>query len=77
MIIGISSLQACLDQFLIPFDFTIIYALQGKASALARHSFIAPCLGEVAFDRQKQLLSGPECLRLTTERVIDIRLQVF
>jgi hypothetical protein len=45
--------QARWARFLTRFDFIIVYrpgALQGKADALSRRSYIAPCLGEAAFD---------------------------
>ena len=37
---------------------------QGKADALSRRSYMAPCLGEPTFDHQKKILLGPDRLQV-------------
>ena len=37
---------------------------QGKAYALSRHSYMAPCLGEPTFDHQKHILLDPDRLQV-------------
>ena len=59
--------QARWAQFLTRFDFLIVYRPaihQGKADALSRRSYMAPCLGEPTFDHQKQILLGPDRLQV-------------
>jgi hypothetical protein len=33
---------------------------------------MAPCLGEVGFDHQNQVVLGPECLQMRTTEVLDV-----
>ena len=61
--------QARWAQFLTRFDFLITYrpgVQQGKANALSRRSYLAPQPGEPTFDHQKQVVLGPDRLRLLT-----------
>ena len=56
------------------FDFLITYrpgVQQGKADALSRRSYLAPRPGEPTFDNQKQVLLGPDRLRLMTTHVFE------
>ena len=60
--------QARWAQFLTCFDFKITYRpgmQQGKADALSWGSYLAPCVGEPAFDNLKQVLLGPAQLQAT------------
>ena len=62
--------QARWAQFLTCFDFKITYRpgkQQGKADALSWRSYLAPRLGNPAFDNQKQVVLGPT--RLHTTRI--------
>jgi hypothetical protein len=61
--------QARWVQFLTRFDFKIIFRpgkQQGQADSLSRRSYLAPRLGDPAFDNQKQILLGPTKLQPTT-----------
>ena len=54
--------QARWAQFLTRFDFKISYRpgkQQGKADALSRRSYLAPRLGDPAFDNKKLVILGP------------------
>ena len=67
--------QARWAQFLTRFDFIIVYrpgALQGKADALSRRSYMAPRPGEAAFDHQNQVVLGPERLQIRTTELLDV-----
>ena len=55
------------------FDFVIIYRpgrQQGKADALSRRSYMELRPGEPAFEHQKQILLGPNRLRLMVVNAI-------
>ena len=65
----LSRRQARWAQFLTRFDFLITYrpgVQQGKADALSRRSYLAPQPGEPTFDHQKQVILGPDRLRVLT-----------
>ena len=65
----LSQRQARWAQFLTRFDFLITYrpgVQQGKADALSRRSYLAPQPGEPTFDHQKQVILGPDRLRVLT-----------
>ena len=65
----LSRRQARWAQFLTRFDFLITYrpgVQQGKANALSRRSYLAPQSGERTFDHKKQVVLGPNRLRLIT-----------
>ena len=69
----LSRRQARWAQFLTHFDFIIIYRLgmqQGKADALSRRSYMELRPGEPAFEHQKQILLGPNRLRLMVVNAI-------
>jgi hypothetical protein len=66
--------QARWAQFLTRFNFLITYRpgiQQGKADALSRRSYLAPGPGDPAFDHQKQIILGPERLRLLATKVFE------
>ena len=66
--------QARWAQFLTRFDFVILYRLgiqQGKADALSRRSYMELQPGDAAFERQKQILLGPDRLRLMAMNTIN------
>ena len=69
----LSRRQAWWAQFLTHFDFMIIYRpgmQQGKADALSRCSYMELRPGEPAFEHQKQILLGPNRLRLMVVNAI-------
>ena len=66
--------QARWAQFLTRFDFIILYhprMQQGKADALSRNSYMELQPGEATFENQKQILLGPDRLRLMAFHAID------
>ena len=68
------SRQARWVQFLTRFDFIILYRpgmQQGKADALSRRPYMELQLGEAAFENQKQILLGLDCLRLMEIHAIE------
>ena len=70
----LSRRQARWAQFLTHFDFIILYRpgmQQGKADALSRRSYMELQPGEAAFENQKQILLGPDRLRLMAFHAID------
>ena len=66
--------QAHWAQFLTRFDFVILYhpgIQQGKEDALSRRSYMKLQPRDAAFERQKQILLGPNRLRLMAMNTIN------